>query len=297
MYDVIIIGAGPAGLSAALYTSRANLSTLVMGKDKGALEKVEKIENYFGLPFPVSGGELVENARKQAQGLGAELLEDEVLGISWNGTFQVACREREYEAAAVIVATGASRTKGKIPGLTEHEGAGVSYCAICDGFFYRGKDVAVLGHGEYALHELGQLLPVVGSAILCTNGQEPEGQVPEGVRVERTAVTSIEGESLVEAITFADGSRAAVSGVFVALGSAGAVDLARKIGVQVEKNTISVNEKMATNVPGLFAAGDCIGGLLQISTAVGEGAQAGMSAIAYVRRNFRQSPELKTAEV
>ena len=297
MYDVIIIGAGPAGLSAALYTSRANLSTLIIGKDRGVLERVEKIENDFGVPAPVSGGELVDNARKQAQALGAELLTEEVLGISWNGVFQVACKESDYEAAAVIVATGASRTKGKISGLAEHEGTGVSYCAICDGFFYRGKDVAVLGHGEYALHELGQLLPVVGSAVLCTNGQEPDGQVPENVRVERTPVAAIEGEPLVEALVFADGSRAAVSGVFVALGSAGAVDLARKIGVQVEKNTICVDEKMATNIPGLFAAGDCVGGLLQISTAVGEGAQAGMSAIAYVRRNFRTSGELKTAEI
>lgn len=143
----------------------------------------------------------------------------------------------------------------------------------------------MLGHGEYALHELSQLLPVAGACILCTDGKEPEGQVPEGIRVEKEQVLRIEGEDLVEAVAFADGSRILVSGVFVALGSAGAVDLARKIGVQVENNRILVDEKMATNIPGFFAAGDCIGGLLQISTAVGEGAQAGMSAIAYVRRN------------
>ena len=289
MYDVAIIGAGPAGLSAALYTSRAGLSTLVIGKDGGALAKAELIENYFGMPAPISGCELVENAKNQARTLGADLAEDEVLGISWAGSFRIACREEAFEARAVILATGASRKKGKIQGLSEHEGKGVSYCAVCDAFFYRGKTVAVLGHGEYALHELSQLLPVAGECILCTDGQEPEGQVPEGVRVEKARILGIEGEDLVEAVAFADGSRIPVSGVFVALGSAGAVDLARKIGVPVENNRIVVDEKMATNIPGLFAAGDCIGGLLQISTAVGEGAQAGMSAIAYVRRNRQKT--------
>lgn len=139
MYDVAIIGAGPAGLSAALYTSRARLSTLVIGKDGGALAKAELIENYFGMPAPISGCELVENARNQARTLGADLSEDEVLGISWTGTFQIACRQETFEARAVILATGASRKKGNISGLSEHEGKGVSYCAVCDAFFIVGR--------------------------------------------------------------------------------------------------------------------------------------------------------------
>lgn len=285
MYDVIIVGAGPAGLSAALYTSRANLKTLVIGKDGGTLERVDKIENYFGLSAPVSGCELVENSKTLASSLGAQILEDEVLGISWMGTFQVAIKGETYASKALILATGASRKKAQIQGLKEHEGKGVSYCAICDAFFYRGKAVAVLGYGEYAVHELQQLLPVVGSAVLCTNGKELEAAVPDGVRVETAEIVSIDGEDLVESITLADGQKIPVSGVFMALGSAGAVDLARKMGAQVEGNTIVTDQKMATNVPGLYAAGDCIGGLLQISTAVGEGAQAAMSAIAYVRRS------------
>ena len=285
MYDVIIVGAGPAGLSAALYTSRANLTTLVIGKDGGTLERVDKIENYFGMSAPISGCELVENSKTLASSLGAEIVEDEVLGITWMGTFLVDGKAGKYESRALILATGASRTKAKISGLKEHEGKGVSYCAICDAFFYRGKDVAVLGHSDYAVHELSQLLPVVGSVVLCTNGKELEAAVPEGARVEAAPIASIDGEDLVEAVTLEDGSKIPVSGVFVALGSAGAVELARKIGAQVEGNTIVVDSKMATNVPGLFAAGDCIGGLLQISTAVGEGAQAAMSAISYVRKN------------
>lgn len=285
MYDVIIVGAGPAGLSAALYTSRANVKTLVIGKDGGALERVEKIENYFGVAAPVSGCELLEQTRSQVQGFGAEISEDEVLGISWTGTFHVTGKQGEQEARAVILATGASRTKGKIQGLSEHEGKGVSYCAVCDAFFYRGKTVAVLGHGDYAVHELRQLLPVVERAVLCTDGKEPECSVPDGVQVETAGISAITGEETVEAVVFADGRELPVSGVFVALGSAGAVELARKMGAQTEGNRIVTDSKMATNVPGLYAAGDCVGGLLQISTAVGEGAQAAMSAIAYIRRN------------
>lgn len=288
MYDVIIVGAGPAGLSAALYTSRANLRTLVIGKDGGALERVEKIENYFGVSAPISGCELLERSRNQAQSFGTDFLEDEVLGISWNGTFHVTGKQGEYESMTVILATGASRTKAKIAGLSEHEGRGVSYCAVCDAFFYRGRAVAVLGHGDYALHELSHLLPVVGSAVLCTNGQELEGQVPEGVQVEKAEIAAVAGEELVEAVELVDGRQIPVSGVFVALGSAGAVELARKLGAQTEGNKILTDDKMATNIPGLYAAGDCIGGLLQISTAVGEGAQAAMSAIAFVRKNKKE---------
>lgn len=284
MYDVIIIGAGPAGLSAALYTARANLSTLILGKDGGTLERVEKIENYFGFSDAVSGAELLENSKKLAENLGAEIRKDEVLSICFMGNFLVEGKLGSYEAKSVILATGAERTKGKIPGLKELEGSGVSYCAVCDAFFYRGKNVAVLGHGDYALHEVSELLPIVGSLTLCTNGKEPGVKVPEGVAVCTEEISGIAGETQVEAIEFADGSSLAVSGVFVALGSAGAVDLARKIGAPVEGNNICVDEKMTTLVPGLYAAGDCIGGLLQISTAVGEGAQAAMSAIAYVRR-------------
>lgn len=285
MYDVIIVGAGPAGLSAALYTSRANLSTLVLGKDEGALKGIEKIENYFGTAGAVSGQELLANAKALAQNLGAVFEEEEVLGITWMGTFLITGKKETYEAKTVILATGAMRTKADIAGLHEFEGKGVSYCAVCDAFFYRGKDVAVLGHGDYALHELSQLLPVVGSVTLCTNGKEAQVEVPAGVVVKTEPVLAVEGDTLVEHLAFADGSKLDVSGVFVALGSAGAVDLARKMGAQVDGKRIVVNEKMATNVPGLFAAGDCIGGLLQISTAVGEGAQAAMSAIAFARRN------------
>ena len=184
-YDVIIVGNGPAGLSAALYTSRANLRTLVIGKDQGALAKADRIENYFGLAEPISGCELVENTKIQAKNLGADLVTDEIFHISWNQDFTLEGREGSYRAKAVLLATGTSRKKADIEGLSRLEGHGVSYCAICDAFFYRGRKVAVLGNEEYAVHELAQLLPVAGSAALLPPRLRTDSLLPPPFQSDR----------------------------------------------------------------------------------------------------------------
>ena len=179
-----------------------------------------------------------------------------------------------FDAAAVILATGSPRAVPKIEGVAAFEGRGVSYCAICDAFFYRGKDVAVLGQGEYALEEARVLLPVAQSVTLLTDGSEAPADLPDGLRVETRKVS----------VAFAEGESLRVSGVFIAYGTAGSGDFARKLGAQLDGTRIKANADGSTAVPGLFAAGDCTGGLLQVAKAVADGAEAAMSAVKFVRK-------------
>ena len=282
-YDAIIIGCGPAGLQAALYTCRAGRSTLIIGRDSGALERAALIENFFGQAEPVSGTRLLENTRAQLRRLGASFAADEIFHIDWTGSFLLTGKEASYEADTVLLATGSRRARTAIEGLDRLDGRGVSWCAVCDAFFYRGRKAAVLGSGDYAVSELAHLTPVVSEAYLLTNGQPLTADMPEGVEVLEQKIVSIDGAEHVEGVTFADGSSVPLDGLFVALGSAGAFELARKAGALTEGNRILTDGNMATNVPGLFAAGDCTGGLQQIAAAVGEGAKAGMAMNAFLR--------------
>lgn len=283
MKDLLIIGSGPAGVSAAVYALRAGLSVTMLAKDGGALQKTELIENYYGFAGPVSGKTLLEAGEQQAVRLGAELVHDEVVSLGYEDGLTAIGLAGKYTAKCAVLATGATRAAPPVPGIREFEGAGVSYCAVCDAFFYRGKDVAVFGGGEYALHEAGDLLPVASSVTLLTNGAPAPARLPEGLRVDTRAVQAIEGEGKVGAVRFADGEALPIAGLFVALGVAGSDALARKLGALTENGRILVDEHMATNIPGLYAAGDCTGGLKQIVKAAHEGAVAGMSAAKYVR--------------
>ncbi len=285
MADVIILGNGPAGISAAAYTARAGLSTTVIGRDNGALTKAGEIENYYGFPTPVSGEQLVQNGVDQASRLGAEMITDEIVGISYDGQFTLQSKIGEYRAANVILATGASRKTPRIDGLREFEGKGVSYCAVCDAFFYKGKSVAVLGDGDYALHEAMELLPVVGSVTLLTNGKEPSVAFPKEILINNGAISSFHGDTVLNSVVFKDGSSLPASGVFIAVGVAGSSDFAKNLGAETEGTTIVVDENMQSSVPGLYAAGDCTGGMLQIVKAAYDGAKAAMSVIKQVRKH------------
>lgn len=279
MADVIILGSGPAGISAALYTARAGLNTLVIGRIGGSLLKTDKIENYYGFAEPVSGKTLLENGAVQARRVGTEIVEDEVVGIAYDGQFVVSTASSVYRAPFVVIATGSSRQAPKLPGLTEFEGHGVSYCAVCDGFFYRKKNVAVLGAGDYALHEAMELLPLAAKVTILTNGAQPEANFPPELAVETKKINSLFGDGTLKGVRFEDGSELETAGVFVAVGVAGSVDLARKLGVETKGSAIVVDENRQTNIPGLYAAGDCTGGLLQISKSVSDGAIAGTAVI------------------
>ncbi len=284
MRELVIVGNGPAGISAALYAKRAGIKTTVIGKDGGALTKADRIDNYYGFPEGAGGHELIEKGIAQAKRLGVEVIEDEVVGIGYEGRYLVNTPSGTYPADALILATGAGRTAPNIDGLKKFEGKGVSYCAVCDGFFYRGKDVAVLGCCEYALAEAKELLPIANSVKIITHGTTPSETIPEDIEVITTEIKQIQGDESIQSVQFADGSAIDAAGVFIAVGVAGSSDLARKLGAEINGNKIVVNEKMETALPGLYAAGDCTGGLLQIAKAVHEGAVAGTEAVKYLRK-------------
>lgn len=285
MEQVIIIGAGPAGISASLYTVRAGIDTLIIHNGGGALEKTDKIENYYGFAQPVSGKDLLDAGMKQAARLGVRFAEEEVVSLGFGESLQVITDKTTYDTKTVILTTGSPRAVPKIEGLAGFEGAGISYCAVCDAFFNRGKDVAVLGSGQFALNEVNDLLPVAGSVTLLTNGDEPTADFPAEVQINRKKISRLTGSDHLEAVEFKDGSSLDVFSVFVAYGTAGSADMAKKLGILTENNKITIDENMATNVPGVYAAGDCTGGMLQVAAAVYEGAKAGTSAVKFIRES------------
>ena len=279
MYDVIVIGSGPAGITAAIYAKRRNLSILVISKGNGTLQKAEKIDNYYGFENGISGKELYVNGIKQAKNLGIDFIEDEIINIEYINQFTIETVNSKYEAKAVILATGVSRNVPNIKGIKEFEGKGVSYCAVCDSFFYKGKDVAVLGDGNYAIHEFETLKPIASSVSILTNGNAMVENRDSSIEVNNKKIREFRGDTKLEKVEFEDNTIQYLNGVFIAMGTASSSDLARKIGARIENNNIIVNENMETTVPGLFACGDCTGGLLQISKAVYEGAKAGLAVL------------------
>lgn len=283
-FDVIITGGGPAGVSAALYAVRAGFSVCILENDGGSLKKTEKIENYYGFPKAVSGAELYERGLSGARELGVKIIKTEVFSIGFSESgFGVDTDSGKYEGKTVIIAVGAKRKKPSIPNLKAYEGTGVSYCAVCDAFFYRGRDVAVLGNKEYAFHEAKELLGLASSVTILTNGEEI-GAYDERFNVNTKKIESLFGDEVLEGIRFFDGTTLNLSGLFIAEGTAGGNELAKKAGIVMQNDNIVISEKGETNISGIFAAGDCTGGFKQIAKSVYEGMNAGLGAIEYLRR-------------
>ncbi|MGL4789928.1 MAG: NAD(P)/FAD-dependent oxidoreductase [Anaerotignaceae bacterium] len=284
--EIVIVGSGPAGVSAALYTARSGIKTTIISNGKTALNKAHKIENYYGFSKPISGDDLYAEGIEQAKALGVEVINGEIVGLSFLNKLAVLTTDKAYEGDAIILATGSSRNTPNIKGLKELEGKGISYCAVCDGFFFKNKPLAVLGSGQYALHEAMELLPIAQSVTILTDGKPLEVEIPKEINVITHKILEIGGNGKVEQVVF-DNESIEVAGIFVAQGVAGSGDLAKKIGAQTEGTKIVVDENMSTNVAGLYAAGDCTGGMLQIAKAVYEGAKAGTEVVKYLRNNVK----------
>jgi len=276
MYDVIIVGAGPAGVSSGLYAKRANKEVLILYNGESNLEKAHLIDNYYGFENGISGKDLYEDGIKQAKHLGIDVKKEEVLHIEKADIFKVRTENDEYEGKTLILATGNKKLRPNIKGILEFEGKGISYCAICDGFFYRRKNVVVIGSGKFAISESNELKNIVNNVKILTNGEDLEADTE--LEVVKTKIKEIKGDTKVRSIEFEDGSTLEIDGIFVALGEAGGADFAKKMGVLTNGDNIIVNENMETNIEGLYSCGNSTGGLLQVCKAVYEGAKAGLSA-------------------
>lgn len=284
MYDSIIIGAGPAGISASLYIKRANLNPLIIYNDKSSLEKTEKIDNYYGFEKGIDGKKLYEDGIKQAENLDIEIKNEEVIKIEFEEDgYSVTTANNKYNSKVVILATGNKKNIPNIKGIREFEGKGISYCAICDGFFYKDKNVVVIGSGNYAISETNDLINISKEITILTNGKEAPQIRADNVKVNEKEIREIRGDSKVEEIEFSDNSILKTDSIFIAEGVAGSQEFAKKLGIITKNNKIIVNEKMETNIPGIYACGDCTEGLLQISKAVYQGTVAGLESIKYLK--------------
>lgn len=299
MYDVIIIGAGPAGLTAGMYCSRGGKKTLILGSVYGSQQSMGGLyENYPGFPDGIQGIELSERMRAQAEKYGADLHEELAAKlVSLNGVFRVKTESWEYQAKALILATGASHRKLLVPGEEEYAARGVSYCAYCDGALFRNKTVAVVGYGNGAARAVLYLAGLCQKVHLLN---VREDLVAEAVYLDRidtlTNITILQGvepirilgDGFVTGIEFRVRGRAStlnVDGVFVEMGVSPNVGLAPDLGIEVTKGGfIRVNRlTQETNVPGVYAAGDVTGGRMQVTTAVGAGTSAAISAMRYIQ--------------
>ena len=303
LYDVIIIGGGPAGLSAAQYAARSGLRTIVLDKSAtaGALAFTSKIENYPGLPDPVSGKELLDIFRNQATAFGAEYQAQQVVGVKLDDeTKEVYTMNGSFRGKAVIIATGSMGRKPTIKGEAEFVGRGVSYCAVCDAAFYRGATVCVIGDSEEAVKEAGFLTRFADLVYLISPSKrlkvdEDHPALKAGnLRVLKgQTVISIEGDETVEKIRMADSDRKEdelqVSGVFVYLhGSKPVVDFLGNMVELSELECITTNRMMETSQPGVFGAGDvtCTE-VRQVVLAAANGCVAALSAEQYVHHKKR----------
>jgi len=298
--NLVIVGSGPAALTAAIYDARANLSPLVItGKDLGgAMGLTDRVENYPGFPEGIGGFELAQSMQKQAERFGAELVMDEVVEVDFTSSpFKIGAHGSEREARSVIIATGRSPRRLGIPGESEFAGRGVSTCATCDGYFYRDQTVVVVGGGDAAVKEAVFLTKFASEVHVAPRRDRlrTERIVEDIARsnekihfVWDTVVTEIMGDGGVNGVRLknvktGEESTLETQGVFIFVGNVPNTELFKGQLELDEAGYIVTDERQMTSVEGVFAAGDVQERVAwQISTAVGSGARAAMQAEEYI---------------
>lgn len=276
-YDIIILGSGPAGLAAAVAARGRNKSVLVAGNpwQDSPLARAERVDNYPGLPGR-TGLALLEELYRHASGLGTDFVVGKVLALlAWNG-FSLTVGSQVHQGRALILAPGVVRA-AKYPGEAEYLGRGVSYCATCDGMLYRNRPVTVVGLAPDAPQE-ANYLHSLGCQVVYVAPRQPQG-LDETIPYVKAGRLAVRGERTVTGLE-ADGVLLPCAGVFILRRAVAPTDLLPAL--ETEEGVIRVDRRMATSVPGVFAAGDCTGGPLQVSKAVGEGHVAALSACEYL---------------
>lgn len=306
LFDIIIVGGGPAGLTAGLYTSRARLKSLLIEKalPGGQVMTVEWVENYPGFEGGISGIELGQRMERQARRFGLEIIQGSVTEVSLHNKIKKILLEdaQVYEAKALIIATGANPKPLGIEGEERYRGRGVSYCATCDGAFFKGKNIAVIGGGNSAVQEAIFLTRFAEAVYIVHRRdelratriiQEEAFANPKIKFIWNSAPEKIDGGETVNALFLrnvmtGETSRLSVEGVFIYIGYIPNTGFLKGLVKLDEGNYIITDEEMSTSVPGIFAAGDVRAkSLKQIATAVGDGATATYSAEKYIKENLR----------
>lgn len=297
-YDVVILGTGPAGLQAAIHAARKKVSVLVLGRESKSSLFHAHVENFCCL-FEIKGQDMLRIGRQQAQNFGTHFRSEDVLGIQpQENRFTLEMEGGDtIEAFSVIIATGTHRTRLGVKGEKELLGKGVSYCVDCDGNFFRGEKVAVVGDesaavdGALTLSDIADEVHLVYNEIKAAEPLKAKLKSSSVILHEGARVETIHGENQVEALALKDGTHLLVSGVFIELGAKGLMQLAGLLGVQLdaEMKYIAVDRNQATNLPGIYAAGDICGPPWQMAKAVGEGCVAGIEAAKYAKKQTRQS--------
>jgi thioredoxin reductase (NADPH) len=300
IYDTVIIGGGPAGLSAAQYTARAGLTTLVIDKNPlaGALGSTSKIENYPGVPKKMTGPELLNIFREQAAAFGAEIVKDQVYGVDFSGEEKkIITGDGGYSAKTVIIATGSMGRKPSIPGEEAFTGRGVSYCATCDAPFFKGREVAMAGSLDEIFEEIGSVLKFVSKIYLITNAKEVKPEMLDELKANPSVelmtasrIKEITGTAAVEKI-IVEGpggtKEIAVPAVFLYLhGNKAIIDFLYDSVKASDEGCLCVNhEDMSTSIEGVFAAGDVsCRKVRQVVLATAEGCLAALSAEKFINR-------------
>jgi thioredoxin reductase (NADPH) len=293
IYDVAIIGSGPAGLSAAIFCGRAQLKVLVMGDPKKAqLYLAEHIENYFGFPEPIDGKDLLTRGIKQAKKFGAEFLKEEVVGAKkGNDGFVLKTEKKKtVNAKAIIIATGIPIVLSGIKNEVELRGKGVSYCVNCDGALFKNKRIVIIGNGNHAAEAALEATSYSKSITLVSHAgkfeisQEYQKELGKNkIKTVNQEVKEFVGKGLLKGLKLENGDLLECDAAFLACGNASSLDFSNELALDTKENMIIVDEKNMTSMPGVFAAGNCMGNCRQIARNVGDGANAAVNVIKYLK--------------